>query len=169
MTDNKDKVGVDDCCVVKSPFPDFINTFNSDDDDSFSDLDFIIPGMEAVHLHRIILVQASAMLSNLMKMKQSAFGAYDKNAHTIQWMFDVCEVKPENDVDKTEVYHDILQKWLTFCCGENQTFETEKCAAALKESEGHEKIIEEYVKFVANKDAIKDVKLCFSLHQPPIS
>jgi len=69
---------------IPSPFVKQIHLFDSDDDDSFSDLDFAIPGIaKPLHLHIVILAQASAMIVNLFKTKQNIYVKYSAESHRV--------------------------------------------------------------------------------------
>ena len=70
MTDSKE-TDSENRVTIKSPFPDNIDSFNNEE--SFTDLDFTIPGMEApLHLHKLILAKASVMLDSLLKTKKES-------------------------------------------------------------------------------------------------
>ena len=115
---------VKDCVSIHSSFFDNINTFNSDDDDSFPDLHFIIPGIdEPLLLHRATLGRTSNMLKAIFHGTDNAYCVYDKKCNQVEWKY------AKSKTNST--YRSVLVKWLRFCYGEDQTFDVDECPSAL--------------------------------------
>ena len=90
-------------------------------EDTFSDLDFIIAGLEKpLKLHRNILSQTSMLVEGILKAKQES-----KNAdfNEIEWVFDT-----SNEVDR-----EALVKVLRFCYGDTITVDVDngECCAVI--------------------------------------
>jgi len=111
------------------------------------------------------------MLASLLKTKKSLYGAYDENARSITWCFDI-----DSDEEKRRIYHNTVMKWLRFCYGEDQSFKPEECVAALvafsqfqmKNCEEVDNKIEEYMKRVTEEDVASGVKIlqdCVLVHK----
>ena len=112
----------EEALTIVSSFPNTIQWFNNDD--FLPDVDFIIPGVEKpLHLHSVVLIQASESLASLVKAKINAHGRFDPEAHRVEWMFD----KSATD----EKYRRCLVKWLRYCFGEDQAFGADELSAAL--------------------------------------
>ena len=56
-----------DCVVIRSPFSHIIESFDSKDEESFSDMRIIIQGHEPLDLHRMILARTSEMFASLLQ------------------------------------------------------------------------------------------------------
>ena len=150
--------------VVNSPYRGSVDIFDDQTDDSLPDVDFVIPGEDRrLHLHRVVLLQASKTLKALFHCKASAHGKYDSETHSVEWMFG-------QDCD-TEEKRKVLIKWLRFCYGEDQSFTLEECPMAmtclaqldLTCRKPVEKMITEFMTDIAKKDfkaAIKMLKAC---------
>ena len=80
-----------------------------DKEDTFSDLDFIIAGLEKpLKLHKTILLQTSKFVKGILKAKQASKSA---SCNEIRWMFDTSK----------EVDREALVKVLRFCYGDTIT------------------------------------------------
>ena len=80
-----------------------------DKEDTFSDLDFIIAGLEKpLKLHKTILLQTSKFVKGILKAKQASKSA---SCNEIRWMFDTSK----------EADREALVKVLRFCYGDTIT------------------------------------------------
>lgn len=101
--ESQEVIEIEETLTLKPNFPDNVDSF--DNEDSFSDLDFVVAGLERpLMLHKMIVGRASAFAQKIMKCKQTA-DSEDKN--TIVWPFDTTK-----DVDR-----DALKKALRFFYG----------------------------------------------------
>ena len=108
--------------TIVSPFNKTISSF--DDEDSFPDIIFTIPGLkDQLRLHRRDLGSASMTINALIKGQSSEFAKFDVKNKTIEWT--------DKRSEKDTTYRNILVKWLRFCYGEDQTFTFDECPLAL--------------------------------------
>ena len=110
-----DKISI----TINSPFGSVIDLF--DNEDTFPDLTFVIPGLEKpLELHRGILGQRSKLTKGLLKGKEVT---KDEEANKIEWMFEM-----GNEADKLA-----LVKALRFCYGEALKVDIQKgeCCATI--------------------------------------
>ena len=107
---------------LSSPHQDVIYCF--DNEDSSPDLDFVIPGLEKpLRLHCDVLSRASATLRALLNgSATSTYCSYDKTAHCVEWT----HKRAVSDA----TYRRVLQKWLRYCYGEDETFNVCECSDA---------------------------------------
>ena len=74
-------------------------------------------------LDSTIMSNTSLTFSELLHDTPNPHGVFDRRSHAFQWNHD----REGND----ENYQHVLMKWLRFCYGERQSFNTDECPAAL--------------------------------------
>ena len=106
-----------------SPFNNTISTF--DNEDSYPDISFIIPGQgKPLRLHRMCLGMASEAIDGVFKRENRSCIEFDSGAQTLTWTE---RERAESDA----TYRTVLVKLLRFCYGEDQTFSADECPVAL--------------------------------------
>ena len=122
MTEEKEEQEEESTTITLSPPPSFNRNghlFNKED--TFSDLDFIIAGLEKpLKLHKTIISQTSKLAEGILKAKQASNSA---DSNKIEWMFDTSK----------EVDREALVKVLRFCYGDTITVDANdgECCAVI--------------------------------------
>ncbi len=134
---------------IESSFNNNISTF--DKEDSYSDITFIIPGLnKPLKLHRMYLGMASKTFDGLFKKQGSSYVSFDPATQKMTW---TCK-KMETDT----TYRRVLVKWLRFCYGEDQTFSIEECPAAVTILQQLQLKVKEDVKSMIEKHMTETTK-----------
>ena len=143
--------------VLHSPFPNTIHLFN--EESSYPDLSFAIPGSEEpLKLHRCLLLVSEA-LSALFRCKSSAHGQYDPEARSIVWV--------NHSGENREEYNSALTEWLQFCYGKDIHFSINDVVDVLTvmhelELKGKEdlwKAFKAQLEFMASQDPVAGAEL----------
>ena len=115
-------VGLFEPLFFRSPFPKLLH-FLDDPAGSFSDVDFVIPGLdEPLHLHRSVISCASKTLRELLVNKRCDYGVYNEESHQIVW---------NTDCSEDGKYRSVLVKWLRCCYGDTVSLERSEYVSAL--------------------------------------